>query len=366
MSNVQKKKRISRFAIGMMIYAVLFLVIACVGLAFFWDYMEAYEYSRPKVAINAYMQNLTEEHICDLSQELIDQVDHNIQTEDQCRAYIMEAIDGISYAKKSKECTDKRQVFVLRTGAKVIGEFSIVAREDGKYGFTPWYFEQESFDLETLNLFGSDYQATVPSDHTVTVNGFALTDDYVVDGMVLYEEIEDYYKDYDLPYRVTYSVAPIMGEMNVVITDLEGNEVTFNEDTDWTPYFHNCTEEEAKALDEFTEKYVNLYVTFTGSRRNSRFVNYNRLIAHVVKDTDFAQRLWDAVEGLEFGQTQSYKIVSITPNHQVRLAEGKYLCDFSYEVDITGYNGVVRDYTDAKIIVVQTDSGMKVESMNIY
>lgn len=366
MRNTQNKKRLSRFAKGMMIYAGVFLVIVAIGLAFFWDYMQAYENSRPKVAIDAYMQSLTEEHICDLSQELIDQVDHNIQTQEQCRAYIMDAIDGISYAKKSKECTDDRQVFVLRTGTKVIGEFSIVAKEEGKYGFTPWYFEQESFDLSALNLFGAGYQTTVPSDHTVTVNGFALTDAYISDAMIPYEQIEDYYADFELPYRVSYSVAPIMGELEVVITDADGNEVTFDENTDWTPYFHNCTEEEAKALDEFTEKYVNLYVTFTGSRRNSRYVNYNRLIAHVVKETDFAQRLWDAVEGLEFGQTQSYEIVSITPNHQVRLAEGKYLCDFSYEVDITGYNGVVRDYTNAKIIVVQTDSGLKVESMNVY
>lgn len=361
-----KKKGSSRFVLGMIIYALVFLIIAGAGLAFFWDYIAAYEASRPKVAIEAYMQNLTEEHICDLSQGLIDQVDHNIQTQEQCRAYIMDAIDGIAYAKKSKECTATRQVFVLRTGGKVIGEFSIVARDDGKYGFTPWYFEQESFDLSALNLFGSGYETVVPSDHTVTVNGFALTDAYITDEMIPYEQIEDYYEDYALPYRVSYAVAPIMGELDVVITDSDNKEVTFDEHTDWTAYFHNCSEEEAKELDEFTARYLDLYITFTGSRRNSRYINYERLIKYIVKESDFATRLWDAVEGLEFGQSQSNKIVSVTSNHQVRLAEGKYLHDFSYEVDITGYNGVVRDYTNAKIIIVRTDDGLKVESMNIY
>ena len=189
---MNKNRKISRFALGMVIYALVFLTIAAAGLAFLWDYIEAYENSRPKIAINAYMENLTEAHICDLSQNLIDQVDHNIQTEEQCRAYILDAIDDINYAKKSKECTDSRQVFVLRTGTTVIGEFSIVAHDEGKYGFKPWRFEQESFDVSTLNLFGSEYQTIVPSDHTVTVNGFALTDDYVTDGKIPYEEIEEF------------------------------------------------------------------------------------------------------------------------------------------------------------------------------
>ena len=360
------RKGISKFVIAMIIYAVVFLLLAGVGLTFFWDYMEAYEASRPKIASNAYMQGLTEEHICDLSQELIDRVDHNIQTEEQCRAYIMDAIDEISYAKKSNESTDMRQVFVIRTQNKVIGEFSIVAQPDGKYGFTPWQFEQESFDISVLDLFGEGYQTLVPSDHTVAVNGFALTDEYISEDKVVYEDIEQYYADYELPYRVAYSVAPIMGEMDVVITDPAGNEVTFDENTDWRPYFHNCTEEEKKELDEFTEQYVDLYVTFSGSRRSSRFTNYNRLMRLVVKDSDLASRLSDAVEGLEFGQSTYFTVMSVTPNHQVRLEEGRYLCDFSYEVDITGYNGVVRDYTNARIIVVRTEDGLKVESMNIY
>ena len=127
-----KKFAISPFAKGMLIYALVFLLITAVGLAFFWDYMKAYEASRPKTAVNAYMAHLTEEHICDLSQELIGQIDKNIQSEAQTRTYIMDAVDSISHAKKSKESTLSRQVYVLRSGSAVIGQFSIVQGEKGK------------------------------------------------------------------------------------------------------------------------------------------------------------------------------------------------------------------------------------------
>lgn len=367
MAKQQKKKRsFGWFLFGMLIYAVVFLVAVNFGLKAFWNYMEAYENSRPKIAINAYMENLTEEHICDFSQDLIAQVDHNIQTEEECRTFIMDAITDINYAKKSSECTETHQVFVLRTGKTVIGEFSITAQEPDAYGFTPWAFESESFDVSVLNLFGSDYQITVPFDHTVTVNGQVLDSSYITVDKIIYEEIEDYYDDYELPYRVTYAAQPIMGEMNVVITDPAGNEVTFDETTDWTQYFHNCSAEETQELDDFTAAYVDRYVAFTGSRKNTRNNNYKKLIEYVVADSDFATRLKDALDGLQFGQSQGDKVVSLVANHQVRLEEGRYLCDITYEVDTTGKKGVVRTTTNAKLIVIQTDDGLKVETMSIY
>ena len=367
MSDVQKKKpALSRFAKGMLIYALVFLAIAGIGLAIFWDFMAAYEASRAKTTVNAYMQQLTEEHICDLSQTVIDQVDRNIQTEEQSRRYIMDAIGEITYAKKIKESTDTRQVYVLRAGNAVIGEFSIVSTDDGKYGFKPWKFEAESFDISTLNLFGAPCEVTVPSDHTVTVNGYALGSEYILDAKVPYEPIAEFYDDYDIPYRVTYTVAPIMGEMKVAITDPEGKEVSFDENTDWTPYFNNCTEEEKAELDAFTSTFIDRYTAFTGSTRGSRYVYYNRLMAYVVPGGDFADRLWEALEGLAFGQTQGTKVVSIVTHNQVRLAENKYLCDVTYEVDTIGYKGTVRLTTNAKIVVVQTDNGLKAESVNIY
>ena len=366
MRKQQSQKRSHSFALGMLIYGIVFLVIVCIGLFAFWNYMEAFENSRPKIAINAYMENLTVEHICDLSQDYIDQVDHNIQSTDECRAFLMEAIDGINYAKKPRESGDERQVFVLRTGKTVIGEFSIVAKAPDRYGFTPWVVESESFDLSALNLFGEGCQVVVPQDHTVTVNGTALDSSYIVGEKIPYEEIEEYYENYDLPYRVTYAVAPILGQMDVVITDSDGKEVTFDESTDWTPYFHNCTQEETEALDAFASAFIERYVGYSGSTKYNRFINYKKLVEYVVKDSDFEERLHKTIDSLAFGQTRSSTIISVVTNHLVRLEEGRYLCDVTYELDVKGNKGIVRTTTNVRVIAVQTEDGLKAESMSIY
>lgn len=367
--NVQKQKKKKRsfgwFILGMVIYAVVFLTAAFFGLRYLWDYMEAYENARPKYALNDYMESLTDDHICDMAQSLIDQIDHNIQSEEECRAVIKETISGgVTYAKKSAECTDTRQVYVLRSGKQVIGQFAIEAQAADEYGFTPWTFAEESFDFSFL--IGESVSMTAPDNYIVSANGHQLGSEYITVDNIHYEYLEEYYEEYDLPHQVTYEAGPILGELELTVADADGNPVVLSEDADESLFFHNCTAEETEKLDEFTAEYVERYVAFTGSNKNTRNGTYKELLNYVVSSSDLASRLNAALDGLQFGQSKGDEIVSITANHQVRLEEGTYLCDITYEVDTTGKKGVVRTTTNAKLIIVETRGGLKVESMNIY
>lgn len=362
----QKKKRsFGWFLLGMFIYAALFLGAAYHGLTKFWAYMEAYENSRPKIAINAYMDALTPEHVADLSRTVIDQADHNIQSEEECRQYIIDALsEGITHAKKSAECTDTRQVFVLRVGSRVIGEFAIETTAEDEYGFTPWTLAEESFDMSYL--IGGTVATTVPSDYIVTANGVVLDSEYIIVDDIRYEEILEYYEDYEMPYRVTYQAGPILGEIELVTMDAEGNVAVLDENTDMSQFYQNCTAEELQKLDEFTKNFVSSYVTFTGSANKTRYDNYDNLMKYVVEGSNLSKRLYDAIEGLHYAQSKSDVVVSITNNLQMRLEEGRYVCDITYEVDTTGYEGVVRTTTNVKLFVIDQQGSLKVESMNIY
>ena len=64
MGKFEKKKPAKKrggwgFAIFMILYAVAVLGAAAWGLNKFWDYMDAYEVSRVKNTIEAYMEELT-------------------------------------------------------------------------------------------------------------------------------------------------------------------------------------------------------------------------------------------------------------------------------------------------------------------
>ena len=51
------------FVIGMILYAVIFLALLSVGLVFFWNFMDAFEQSRPVNTVKAYVAELTKEEI---------------------------------------------------------------------------------------------------------------------------------------------------------------------------------------------------------------------------------------------------------------------------------------------------------------
>lgn len=360
-----KKRSFVWFILGMFVYAAVALGGIYYGLKQLWVYMEAYENSRPDNTVNAYMQALTHDHIADLGQDVMDQIDLNLQSEEECRAYILDAISGgVTHAKKTKECTESRQVYVLRTGSTVIGEFAIEAQAPDAYGFTPWETVEESFDFSYL--IGSTVSMTVPHDHAVMVNGHQLGSEYIIEDKIIYEEIKDLYDSYDMPYRVTYEAGPFLGEMEITSIDPQGNAVTFDENTDWSRFYHNCSDDEEKALTAFTEEYVKRYVAFTGSSKNTRYATLDAVLEYMVSGSDLEKRMRDALDGLQFGQSKGDEVVSITYHHQIRLEEGKYLCDVTYEVDTTGKKGVVRTSTNAKYIIVETKNGLKLESMSIY
>lgn len=365
-SQPEKKRRGFRlFALGMAVYAAAFLLITAGGLYLFWQYIESFENSRAKHTVNAYMQALSAEHICDLSRDVIDSIDHNLESEQECRAFLVSEL-GMDFtcAKRNAECTDRRQVYSVRCGGQPVGQFSITTTQADRFGFTPWVLEDEAYDLSYM--IGQAESITVPDVLCVCVNGKTLDSSYITEDQVPYEALECYAEAYELPHQVTYSYGPFLGELGVSVQDAEGNEVDLTEETDRSPYFHNCTPEETEELDAVTERFIRRYVAFTGCANRASMDNYYNLMRCMVPDSDFTDRMVNALDGLQYAQSKGDDIASLTTHHQVRLEEGRYVCDVSYELDTTGHNGVVRTQTNAKLMLVRSGSELLVETMEIY
>lgn len=354
-----------RFGVGMAIYALVFLLIGAGGLYVFWQYLACYENSRPKLAVNAYMDALTPERICQESGEVIDRIDHNLESREACRAFLLSQLDGkLSYAKKSGECTDSRQVYTVRCGSQPVGQFSIVTTQPDRFGFTPWRLEEDAYDLSYL--IGEPESLTVPDALEVWVNGTALDSGYITQDNIPYKELEGYAQEYDLPHQVTYTYGPFLGEPEVSIRDGAGQEVALTDETDRSPYFHNCTEEEGLELDAVTRRFIDRYVTFTGSANRASMANFYSLKTCVVPGGDLEDRMVNALDGLQYAQSYGDQLASLTTHHQVRLAEGRYLCDVSYELDTTGHNGTVRTQTNMQLVFVRAGAELLVERLTTY
>lgn len=362
-TKTKKTRKRSFFGWGMLIYAVVFLTASYFGLRELWSFMEAYEASRPMNVLNAYMETVTDDYVCDQSQELIDSVDHNIQSEEACRTYIKEALSGgISYARKTKECTDTRQVYVLRSGGKVIGEFAMEVKSEDSYGFTMWELTEDSFDLSYL--MGSTVSVSAPDSYRVSVNGVALDSSYMVGEPVQYEALEDFYEDYELPTIVTYEAGPFLGDFEMVVTNPNGEVVT--ETPDPKVLEDNCSEEEIAELKSYIAEFLKVYVDYMGSSNDQADYNYSVLMKYIVKDSEFAERMYGALYGQRATQSRGDTITEITNNFYFRVDEGYYLCDVTYLVDTIGKQGSVITTNNVRILIVESDGKMLVQSVRNY
>lgn len=366
-----KKKRSGlRFAIGMIIYAVVVLTAVFFGLKWFWGFIEAYELSRPDKAIDAYMEQLTKEHIADSCSHVIEFADPNLQSEEECRQILMDALaEDISYARKASACTEDKQVFVLRSGKQVVGSFEIVTCEPDEYGFKAWKFNSESFDLDFL-MNTETVTLTVPEGYPVYVNGVQLDETYLIDQTVeKFPELKDYYEKYDLPEFVlnTYQAGPFLNRDYVIeATDHEGNPFTYDESFDKYQLIHNCSADEEALLYDFLEDFLDTYVIFAGCANDAPYMNYENLMNYVVAGSNLQSRMRQALEGMKYAQSRGDSVAGIEVRHFVRLDEGVYLCDVTYKVDTTGREGVVQTSTSTRIVIIRSGTKLLVDSMMDY
>ena len=367
MAKKLKKKGFKRFFLGLGIYAVVFLALAFFGLSAFWDFIEAYEISRPKNTIAQHVEQLTLEQIASGDTALLSQIDLKIQNEEAFRKVITDSLtQDITYAQNVAETTDTKLVYMLMCGSKAIGKVTLSPEAPDQYGFTPWKVSGQSFDFSYL--LGSSATITVPHDFTVHANGVKLDSSYITQENIPYEALKSYYGDYQPPYMVTYTVDPVLGDIQLEAHDRNGTVVTVDENTDLTVYMNNCSDPELKATNDLLEPFLRSYVAFTsnyGGKENTKN-NYDTLLEYLVPGGDMAKRMYQALDGLGWAKNTRSTITDIQRNHTVNLGGGRYLCDVTYTVEAALYWEDPISVNNVKIIMVETGSGLRVESLMVY
>ena len=359
----EQKQKKSRFVRGMVIYAVVFLAVTAAGLGVLWKYMEAYELSRPRTAVASFVEGLTSEQIRQGSENFLQQLDGNIQTPDQAFQVIEGSIaDEISYVKNGKDSTSEHQVYMLRQGSQVIGSLAIEQGSESSFGFTPWQVTEFSFDF--AYLAGEGVTVTIPETYSLAVNGNTLEESYIVEMDISFPALEDFAGDFEMITMVTYRLENYLGELSPEILDPAGEKVAREDDPNaWIPA---CSEEEISQLQPLLETFLKRYVAFTGSSNRNESNNYYQLIKCLVPNGELARRLYTALDGLQYAQSNGDTIWEITVNQYYKVSQERYVCDVTYMVETIGRNGAVMTENNLKVVFVQTEDGLKVEAMTRY
>ncbi len=352
----------NKFIRGLLIYALVFLLIAGAGLVWFWQFIADFENSRPDTALESYVANLSGEYVADRSLNLIAGIDHSVQTEEQCRQALIAALsDTFTCAKKSKESTQTRFVYAVRCGKQVIGTMVMEQCGEKIGNFQSWQVTKEEFDLSYL--LSKPVSITVPENYPVYFAGNLLAKDHISKDKIPYDLLKGLYEAYTLPYMVTYTVGPVLGEGKISVTDPDGNPVTIDEKTDMTVFLNNCDTKQAAAVDDHAKAFIQAYVDFMSCTGGDTAANYKTLSSYMLSNTELARRLRTAMDGLKWVTDRGAKISSITVHNRLQMADGRYLWDVSYGVSTTDFAGSIETNARVKLVITETEKGLKTEAM---
>lgn len=340
------------FLIGMLVYALVFLLLVAGGLVYFWNYLAAYESARPQLAAETYLENLSPEHICDASAELIGSIDHSLQSEEACRQAILDALsEPITCSRLVSECTDERLVFVLRCGPKVIGKVQMVPSGEKKLGFSPWVLEQEEFDLKYL--LSEPVELTVPAEYGVFCGGQAVDASHIVEADIPYKALAAYSGRYELPTMVRYRIGPTLGTLPVEIRNPQGQAVDPSAGED--EFLNNCSPEQAAALEQSLGEFLDYYVRFMSNQGNNAENNYEALRPYLLPDSDLDRRCYNAITGLYWVENRSATVESIDLRRCISLGQGKFLCDLRYVINNFPAGNEPQSTSDVQIVFSDSD-----------
>ena len=348
----RRKSSSGRFALGMVVYALTFIVFLAIGLRIFWGFIDSFEKSQPNHAIDAYIQSFDSEHIRALSGEFVSSLDHDLKSEEDSYALIESLFKGgLHYSKISVESTDEHLVFAILSDQRLLGTMSLNRSGDGTD--TVWTVADEKFDFS--DLLNSE-EILAPTEWKVLCNGRELGEAYISETGIRYPSMEEAYDyGFSLPMLVRYEIGNYIGEAEITALDGDGNEAQLQDDPAAYTLSDRCTREQRDRMEDFTRRFLPLYIAFMSNTNHNAYENYARVHPYLLPGSDLESRFYNAIGGQVYSHSKGDYLHDVVVHGVFELSSGRYLIDVDYQVDTTGNAGTVAN--EAGMLIVAEDQG---------
>ena len=256
--------------------------------------------------------------------------------------------DEISYAQKQGAVRSDSITYYLLCGENAFGEVTLVQDTSknlvenvnvpdivvgglAKMGVAilpelySWKVSEESFDFSGLY---SSVSVTVPANYHVSLNGVNLSEEYIVERDIHFDNLEPYYYRYDnLPTKVTYQCDHIMGHLEPVIYDEAGKEVTIDPERDDSQFMaevDDATMERIRThIDGFSDAYLHLSAS-TGDPNGP----YNELLNYIEPGSEMDNTLKQIFLIGDWSHNSYYQYKGSEVISAYSISGGFYLVDY--------------------------------------
>ncbi len=344
-----------RFALGMVVYALVFVLLVAGFLRVEWDYISRQdrELTQPSHTIERYIGSFDSAHIRALSADFVSSLDPSLKSEEDSRADIEKLFSGqLRYVKIGRESTEERQVYAIISDERTLGT---VALESGEKlnGITQWNVTDEKFDFSDLI---ESRELLAPAEWRVSCGGSVLDERYITETGIRYPSMTEAYDyGFSLPTLVRYRLGNYIGELEITAADADGNEAQLKDDPAEYRLSDRCTEDVRTRMEDYTRRFLPLYIAFMSNTNHNAYDNYARVKPYLLPGSDLESRFYNAIVGQTWSHSKGDYLHDVVVNGVFEIGESKYLIDVDYQVDTTGNAGTVAN--EAGMLIVALDQG---------
>ena len=119
----------SRFGVGLLIYIFLFLILSVIALIFFYDWLKAYEETRPYNSVNAYTETLAVNGPGNAALASLAEVDRSLQSEEEIKAFVADILSRTEFVRSSALSTPEKLVYSARADGPASVRFRLDQRK---------------------------------------------------------------------------------------------------------------------------------------------------------------------------------------------------------------------------------------------
>ena len=353
----------SRFGTGLVIYILVFLILTAVGLIFFYDWLEAYELTRPYNAVQAYEDSLHTNGLSENALAALTGIDRKLQTDSSIREQAKDLLDKAVLVRSLAMSAPDKQVYSVRSEGSDLGTVTFRPTGERKFNFRTFVPDEEEYDF---SAWSESVTLQVPDDYTVSVNGVALDASYRTESGVRYRTLQEYYDEYSsLPTLTAYTSGNVLGTPEITVTD-GSNQLVPAEKLTEEYFLDTCSQEERSRLSDFARNFVFNYVQFTADVGGGHYIYYNEVRQMITQDSPLLDRMAQSLGSFGYTTTRSCTIVDDSVNICCPFGIGVYFVDYSYTTKTVGSGAAVEDSRNVRLVVEDSVGKLLVREMTYY
>ncbi len=360
----RKKSKWLNFILGMIVYALIVVLAASIGLKLLWDFAAEYEKERPAYKMNDYVASLNENHVKRIAVDFVATLDHNIQSDADAQAEIWRAfVGGVRYRQLYTSDDGRSITYQIYNKDHELGRVTLVKNGEG-LGEKTWSVSEESYDFSYLKR---SERFIVPNHWVVRCGERRLGVQYIIDPRVEYSFLHEFYdREFPMPYLAEYEISNYIGDPQIRFFDADGEEQPRFTFTDGKDQILRVSGASRTNFITFAENFVPLYVNCLSNVTKNAGTNYSRIRAYLVPDGELDVRLKAAFGGQMFSQSNSTDISDVRIHDVYNLGNEYYIVDLSYTVDTYSDKGMSSSDTDMYLVIYRDDETLQVLTVSYY